>query len=197
MKIICFEGSDGLGKTTQTKKLILSLRNKGYSIRYFKLPTTDTFIGKLISKMLKSGFAKRNPNLFQLINSLDKLLFQLKRLTFNKEVDFIILDRWHLSSVVYGISGGANKTIVNAFWKVLKEPDITFVFEGENFLNKREYLDSYEKDNSFQKEVLKNYKIYSKQIKNCHIINANDSIFNISEKIINITLNNGDNQNVK
>lgn len=196
MKIICFEGPDGLGKTTQTRELILSLRNKGYSVRYFKLPTTDTFVGKLISKMLKSGFAKRNPNLFQLINSLDKLLFQFKRLTFNKKVDFIILDRWHLSSVVYGISGGANQTIVNSFWKVLKEPDITFVFEGENFLNKRENLDSYEKDNLFQKEVLKNYKIYSKDLKNCFIINANDSIFNISEKISNITLNNGENKNV-
>jgi thymidylate kinase len=187
MKIICFEGSDGLGKTTQTRELILSIRKKGYSVKYFKLPTTDTFIGKSISKMLKSGFAKRNPNIFQLINSLDKFIFQITKLTFNKKVDYIILDRWHLSSVVYGISGGANKTIVNSFWKILKEPDITFVFDGENFLNKREDLDSYEKDNSFQKEVLKNYQLYSKQIKNCHIINANDSIFNISQKISNIT----------
>ena len=197
MKIICFEGPDGLGKTTQANELINSLNDKGYKVKYFKLPTTNTFIGNLISKMLKNGFAKRNPNVFQLINSLDKFLFQIKYLN-NNNIDYIILDRWHLSSVVYGISGGANKNIVNKFWKVLKEPDLTFIFKGENFLNKRENLDSYESDNNFQLEVLKNYDLFSKEIKNCFIINANESIFNISEKIINITLNNNtENKNVK
>lgn len=196
MKIICFEGPDGLGKTTQARDLILHLRKNGLKVRYYKLPTTNTFIGNLISKMLKNGFAKRNPNIFQLINSLDKILFQIRNISFVKNADYIILDRWHLSSVVYGISGGANKNIVNSFWKILKQPDITFVFEGENFLNKRQDLDSYEKDNEFQKEVLKNYQEYSKQIKNCYIINANDTIFNISEKIINITTNNGEYKNV-
>ena len=197
MKIICFEGPDGLGKTTQANLLIDTLKNKGYNVEYFKLPTTNTFIGNLISKMLKNGFAKRNPNIFQIINSLDKFLFQLKNLENNNKIDFIILDRWHLSSIVYGISGGANKNIVNKFWRILKQPDLTFIFKGENFLNKRKNLDSYESDNEFQKEVLKNYEFYSKEIKNCFIINANDSVFNISEKIINITLNNNmENKNV-
>lgn len=76
-KIVTFEGPDGVGKTTQVARLARALRDEGNKVETIKLPRYDRFTGKLILRMLKSGSAVRYPNVFQVVQWLDKLLFQV------------------------------------------------------------------------------------------------------------------------
>lgn len=183
-KIICFEGADGLGKSTQAILLEEYLLAKGFRAKYFKLPSKSYF-GKLIYKLLDSGIAKKAPNLFQSINYFDKFIFQFAEILFSK-YDYIILDRWFLSSIVYGISDGANEKFLNTLSKILIKPDITFVFFGENFLSNKNKLDSFESDVRLQKNAKKNYLLYGLLDKNSKFIFANDKKEVISKTILEI-----------
>jgi thymidylate kinase len=184
VKFICFEGSDGLGKTTQAILLEEKLLSLGYKVKYFKFPS-KSFLGNLIYKMLNSGLAKKNPNIFQTINYFDKLYFQIKNMIISK-YDYIILDRWKLSSIVYGSVSGANEKYLEFISRILKEPDITFLFFGDNFLLNKIDQDSFEKDNNLQNLTKKKYIHIGLLNKNTKFINANNDIEKVTQEIINI-----------
>ncbi len=105
-RYICFEGTEGVGKTTQTQKLVDLLRSQGYKVLQTKEPGTplcpltmqlrgimldnqyDKVLTRqareLISQAIRSIHAERvvNPGL--------------------KEYDFIVQDRGILSGLAYG-----------------------------------------------------------------------------------------------
>lgn len=179
-KIICFEGSDGLGKTTQANILKDILMNKDYRVKYYKLPSHG-FFGKIIQDMLKNGSAKKNPNIFQVINFFDKLFFQMSNLLITN-YDYIILDRWKMSSLTYGVADGANKKFLEILNHYLKEPNVTFVFTGDNFLDGKAEKDCFELDRNLQKKVEHFYLMYG-FLNQSHFISANQTIEEVSSNI--------------
>jgi thymidylate kinase len=180
-KIICFEGPDGVGKTTQAKILEEILINKDYKVKYYKLPS-QTFIGRYIYQLLKNGFARKYQNIFQFINFIDKFVFQIYHLLLNK-YDYIILDRWKMSSVVYGRADGGNKKFLEFLSKFLINPDITFVFFGSDFLQNKIQKDDYEKDVSILEKAKTFYLVYGYITDNCQFITSNEEIERVTENI--------------
>jgi thymidylate kinase len=180
-KLICFEGPDGVGKTTQAKILEDILLNKEYKVKYYKLPS-KTFFGNLVYKYLKNGIARKYPNYFQLINFFDKSLFYIRHLLFSK-YDYILLDRWKLSSLVYGESDNGKKWFLKFLYNITKTPDLTLIFFGNNFLDKREEKDDYEKDTEFNEKIKNLYLLYGYTQKKCLFVSANDTLDNISSNI--------------
>lgn len=170
-KIICIEGPDQMGKQTQANLLFLSLRNSALR----EIPFNDHFTYSLIYFMLENGFAKIYPNLFQFVQFCNKFLFQIFHLIpMMFMYDFIILDRWYASSIVYGDATGVNKRFNRALQKLLIKPDITFILEGKRYKRPYEKNDSYESDRILQDSVKMGYKVFSMNVYNDAVMINNE-----------------------
>lgn len=153
--IIAIEGPDKVGKQTQTNMLVQALKREHHKVKLIEVPVRDLLTHKLIYWMLRNGRAKTWPNVFQTLQFFNKWLFQVKLLFLRWTYDYVILDRWALSSIVYGDAGGANKTYNRFLYWFLREPDVTLILVGA--ARSGEVTDAYEKDNVLQTNVRKGY----------------------------------------
>lgn len=105
-RYICIEGSDGVGKSTQTQLLVSYLRNKGYKVLQTKEPGTEhvPLTLELRKIMLDNKYDKvltrpAREFISQAIRSI-----HLERLIVPSlsEYDYIIQDRGILSGYAYG-----------------------------------------------------------------------------------------------
>lgn len=109
-KYICLEGTEGVGKTTQTKKLAESLRARGYRVLQTKEPGTDL----IPLTMMLRGIMLDNQYDAILTKPAREFISQairsihLERLVVPSlyEYDFIIQDRGILSGYAYGEACG-------------------------------------------------------------------------------------------
>jgi thymidylate kinase len=109
-KLIVFEGPDNCGKTTQIKYLCTYLQSQNITFTTYKFPRYDSLYGNMIKYMLynKDKFDiihnLKDMNNFSYIQLQDKLdgineLYKLLR-----ENQYVILDRYTLSSRIYDSS---------------------------------------------------------------------------------------------
>ena len=182
-KIISFEGPDGVGKTTQAFRLHNALSYEGKRVAYVKLPRYDRLTGKLILHMLKSGSAVRYPNIFQVVQWFDKLLFQIFYLAkLLRENDYVLFDRWHVSMWAYGLAGGAHERLTDTLVNTLRAPDLVLVFHGKS--KRSEKQDAYESDDSFQKSVALHYVLWTCSHESAAVVNADEPVEQISQAIL-------------
>lgn len=113
--LIAIEGSDGVGKKTQTDMLASYLENKGKKVSRVSFPRyKETLGGKLLWEVLKSeraegyAFSTANPHVASLLYAMDRKesLSYLKDLIENNDV--IIFDRYIESNLLH--QGGKLKT---------------------------------------------------------------------------------------
>lgn len=158
-KLIVVEGQDRTGKLTQTKMLVTWLRSIGYSVATAEVPIKDNLTYNVIYWMLANGTAVKYPTLFQCVQFLNKKFFQAFSLRWMmKTHDYVVLDRWSLSSVVYGLSSGLNKKFCEKLYDKLTKPDFTIVLNGD--ARSSEVEDVYEANIEFQAIVRDKYKAW-------------------------------------
>lgn len=158
--LMALEGPDRLGKSTQAAMLKEALSHSSYQFGscVIKIPWKDDVTYDRIYEMLFSGEATEHPAVFQSWQALNRHLFQkteLPRLC--ALYDLIILDRWNMSTQVYGAASGVLPSATDMMLKGLHDPDLTFIFSGEPFAMESE-ADSYEKDTRFQEKVREGYR---------------------------------------
>lgn len=154
-KVICVEGPDKSGKQTQTNMLYDTLA-ENHSVTLVEVPVKG-LTHKAIYWMLRNGTAKKLPNFFQFVQFLNKLAFQLTVLpTLKAMSDYVILDRWSLSAIVYGDATGVNARFNRFLYDLLMKPDVVLVMHGASYKRSGE-SDSYEKDSDLQMAVKKGY----------------------------------------
>jgi dTMP kinase len=119
-KYICFEGTEGVGKTTQTQKLVDYLRAKGYKVLQTKEPGTPLspltmqLRGIMLDKQYDSQLTVPARELIsQAIRSVHMERVVVPALY---ECDYIIQDRGILSGLAYGTACG-NET--NWLWELV------------------------------------------------------------------------------
>lgn len=107
---ICFEGTEGVGKTTQTQKLVDYLRSKGYSVLQTKEPGTShapltmQLRGIMLDKQYDDQMtAPARELISQAIRSIHMEKVVLPAAEY---YDFIIQDRGILSGLAYGTACG-------------------------------------------------------------------------------------------
>ena len=109
-RYICIEGTEGVGKTTQTQKLVDYLRSKGYKVLQTKEPGTplSPVTMKLREIMLSNEFDKDlTPAARELISQAIRSIHIGKVVNPAKsEYDFIVQDRGILSGLAYGTACG-------------------------------------------------------------------------------------------
>jgi dTMP kinase len=105
---IVLEGSEGTGKSTQTKLLVQTLRDKGFSVLETKEPGTDhapltmTLRGIMLDAQYEDQMTKEAREMIsQAIRSIhiNKVIFPAIG-----QYDFIVQDRGILSGTAYGVA---------------------------------------------------------------------------------------------
>lgn len=159
--IIAFEGPDSSGKTTQKNLLVQRLVDSGYHVESYKCPDASTSIGKKIYSMLSNKTALKFPTLFQILHFFDKLALdaKLEKDRIETHADFIVIDRWILSSLVYGRATGVNKILLKLMSMYMHAPHIT-IYTKLNF--SRDENDEYDSDKLLQERVRLFYEKHSK-----------------------------------
>lgn len=179
--MVAIEGPDRLGKETQSKKLEKALQGNGtqpfWTALRVEVPYQDGTsrepggLHHEIYDMLKDGSARKFPVAFQTLHVANRLHFQYNVLPTWEHRDVFIFDRWNLSTRVYGACDGVSQEVTDRILQNVMDPDICFVFDGEPF--HKEGLDSYEKDDEFQRRVRGLYRELSDQDPTCVRIDAN------------------------
>lgn len=102
-KIISIEGTDGAGKATQTKLLVSALTQAGYKVASMSFPRYDTPTGKAIRRMLTSDESTTISMAERIgLYAADRLAARSAIYRSMVENDFIVMDRYVESMVVYG-----------------------------------------------------------------------------------------------
>lgn len=174
-KLIAIEGADQLGKTTQTELLGEELCVRKWKATTEKVPYDDGLTKARIYEMLFDGTATQFPIVFQTLQGVNRRHFQLSYLpTLASHYDVIVLDRWSLSTRVYGTASGVPEETTNVILEGLVPPDLTLVLDGEAF--PWEGHDAYEGDRTFQERVRRGYQEYCTRWPDSYVkIDANRS----------------------
>ncbi len=204
---ISFEGGEGAGKTTQINRLKNYLENEGYSVVSTREPGGTPESEKIRDLVIQSNDAKWSAKAECL------LFFAARQMHVERlikpalsERKIVICDRFTDSTIAYQ-SFGHNLPI--EFVKNIKrevigdfEPDITFIFDiapemglarslkhnasTDNIKEKNE--DRYEKlELSFHKRLREGFLTIAKENpQRCFVIDASDTIDNITNKLISI-----------
>lgn len=183
-KIIVIEGPDRCGKATQAKLLRERLFSFGITSTIVEVPIKSAVTYRIIYWMLQNGLAKKFPKLFQVLQFLNRKIFQMFTLPMLENLyDIIIFDRWSLSSVVYGNATGVPVNFTLALSRRLKKPDHTFIFLGASFPHVAE--DSYESDTELQGTVSMIYSQWAAENQDvATVINCKQEKKKISKMIV-------------
>jgi len=158
--IIVIEGADRCGKATQAKLLREYLVGFGMISKIVEVPIKSAVTYRLIYWMLQNGLAKKFPKLFQVLQFLNRKIFQTLTLPgLERQYDIIIFDRWSLSTVVYGGASGVSEDFTTTLSKYLRQPDHTFILLGLAFSHEAE--DVYEADKNLQEDVRIRYSLWA------------------------------------
>ena len=145
-KFVVIEGLDGAGTTTQTHKLVESLRADGHEAIQTCEPT-DGPIGAMIRQMLAmrivapagEGFAPINRESLALLFAADRLDHMHSKIVPALENDqFVVSDRYYHSSFAYqgDVDGADHFDIawVREINQRARRPDVTFFLEASTEL---------------------------------------------------------------
>jgi len=129
--LVVFEGAEGVGKTTQVRKLVEWLEHAGLAYQYFREPG-GTSIGEAIRQLLLEPGG-------QLADATEALLFLASRAQLVHDNirpaldrgDVVVLDRFFLSTYAYQIVGrGLGETDIRYSNRLAVGdivPDVTFL----------------------------------------------------------------------
>ncbi len=185
-KIIVIEGPDRCGKATQAKLLRERLASFGIMSTIVEVPVRSVVTYRIIYWMLQNGLVKKFPKLFQVLQFLNRKIFQLLDLPgLEKQYDAIIFDRWSLSTIVYGGASGVSQDFTVKLSKHLRQPDHTFILLGMSFPHEAE--DVYEADKNLQEDVRIRYSLWAANHPNdTTVINCQQNKKKISMQIYEV-----------
>lgn len=193
MKLICFEGIDGSGKTIQMTLLERRLRAVGFSCSTMSFPRYESFFGKEIGSLLanRCGTSALNvdPKSMSLWYALDRWAAYVENDRAATQTDFVLVNRYTLSSVVYQSARGEaslgewiERLECDALG--LPRPDLYIILDvppsitSENVRKKgvRNYLESrsdvYESDQDLQTRAAGLYRDYAHKLQNANVISC-------------------------
>ena len=191
MKIISFEGIEGVGKSTQINLLKDHLETKNYIVEIYREPGSTPVGEKIRDILLDSNNDLSNETELLLMFASRSELINKKIST--SQCDYLLLDRFFDASMAYqGYGRNLSKDFITSLISLIgcPIPDLSFLLDisvKEGFKRKNNDIkDRIESSsNVFFNKVRKGYLSIAKANKNrFEIINAADNIDNIHEIII-------------
>lgn len=193
MKIISFEGIEGVGKSTQIKMLDEHLKSKGLSTEILREPGSTVIGEKIRDILLNSDEDLSSETELLLMFSARAQL--IKEKIINSSNDFILFDRFFDASSAYqGYGRGLSLKLINNLIEFTKcpIPDITFLLDisvDEGFKRKtNDTKDRIESSgNTFFENVRQGYLDLSKNNNRIKVLDAQKPINDLHQEVINIT----------
>ena len=191
MKIISFEGIEGVGKSTQINLLKDYLESKNYLIEIYREPGSTPVGEKIRDILLDSNNDLSNETELLLMFAARSELIDKKINT--SQCDYLLLDRFYDASMAYqGYGRKLSKDFISSLTSFINcpIPDLSFLLDisvKEGFQRKNtDVKDRIElSSNDFFNKVRKGYKAIAKANKNrFEIINAANDIDKIHQIII-------------
>lgn len=176
--LICIEGPDKTGKTTQCEIL-----SKVFNIPILKFPNEDNQVGRRIRSILNKELPYEAWS-FQALMAIDKLMYPgILTPYFMDQTDHAVLDRYTPSAYAYGHAEGIPANVTHVMNERILIPDITFVFEGEPFGQDTDIYGNEE----FQERVVEGYKEFCNDFEqefNVIRVNSNRPIEEVTEDLV-------------
>lgn len=188
MKLITFEGIEGVGKSTQINLILEWLISKGYSTKLLREPGSTDF-GEKIRELLLS----KESNISAHTELL--LMFAARSEMINKHLigstnDFILCDRYYHASIAY--QGYGRKLPLDLIHQLIKGincpiPDLTIIYDLDvktGFKRKsNDVIDRIESSGTnFFENVRNGYKEIAKNRAEVEILDASQPIELISQQ---------------
>ncbi len=147
-KFIVFYGINNLGKSTQAKKLVQTLKEQGEKAEYLKYPIYELEpSGNLINNYLRGG------NQYSLSPREAQIIYVLNRGQYEKELKKkldsginIISEDYTGTGLAWGITAGVDELFLKYINKHLLKEDLAFLFDGERFIEAEEKDHKHESD---------------------------------------------------
>ena len=192
---ITFEGCEGTGKSTQSKKLYEYLKTKNNQIIYTREPG-GCKEAEQIREILVNGHVNKWDGITEslLHNAARKIHLEKTIIPALNNNNWVICDRFIDSTNAYQ---GAGQGVPIDFLKNLSNivcqdirPDLTIIFDMDiekslNRINTRMDNNRYEKfDINFHKKINQYFKSLKNKDKRYFFVDADDTINNIFNKII-------------
>ena len=193
MKIISFEGIEGVGKSTQIKMLDEYLKSKGLSTEILREPGSTVIGEKIRDILLNSDEDLSSETELLLMFSARAQL--IKEKIINSSNDFILFDRFFDASSAYqGYGRGLSLKLINNLIEFTKcpIPDITFLLDisvDEGFKRKtNDTKDRIESSGStFFENVRQGDLDLSKNNNRIKVLDAQKPINDFHQEIVTIT----------
>ena len=188
MKLITFEGIEGVGKSTQINLILEWLISKGYSTKLLREPGSTDF-GEKIRELLLS----KESNIS--VHTELLLMFAARSEMINKHLigstnDFILCDRYYHASIAYQVYG--RKLPLELIDHLIKGincpiPDLTIIYDLDvktGFKRKsNDVIDRIESSGTnFFENVRNGYKEIAKNRAEVEILDASQPIELISQQ---------------
>jgi dTMP kinase len=192
MKLITFEGIEGVGKSTQINLIHDWLLSLNYTVKLLREPGSTAF-GEEIRNLLLSNDSDINYYTELLLMFAARKQMITEHFVNAKE-DFILCDRYYHASIAY--QGYGRKLPLNFIDSLVDglacpKPDLTIIYDLDvklGFLRKsKDIIDRIESSgNAFFEDVRAGYIEMSKTHDEVNIINADNSFKNIHKQSKNL-----------
>lgn len=168
MKLISFEGIDGVGKSTVVDAVYEKLSIKGYNVCLLRDPGSSD-MGEQLRNLIKSDIPRSKlTNLFLYLTARLELVADIE--SSKNDYDYILLDRYVDSTIAYqGYGQGIDLNIINTLNNILLDnnkylPDRTYYLfldektRLERLSKRHDELDDIDINNEFLNKVKKGYE---------------------------------------
>lgn len=167
MYLIAFEGIDASGKETQASLLQNALTARGYRVMSVSFPRYNTHIGQLIKGWLLGKY-DLSVEAFHMLLEADRQDFMRYVEVWERDgFDFLILDRFTLSNLAFGMAKGLDVDWLISLQKYVRKPDITFVLDitaETSRERKGEGRDRHEADSQLLSKARTAYQILAERL---------------------------------
>jgi len=127
--LICIEGIDASGKTTQAKLLVKNLNERGYEAVYTSEPTKG-FFGQILRQKILYGNERVPAVVEALLFALDRLEHVEKEIKPALEKEKIVVsDRYLYSSIAYQGAAGLDPAWIEEINKWAIKPDLAIYLD--------------------------------------------------------------------
>ncbi len=162
--IVCIEGVDGSGKSTQAALLTMRFRSEGKNVHLFSYPDYESDTGKKIKEYLHGTEPVNVKSLFKMY--LDDIVKDADKIKEADKKGIVILSRYYTSTIAYQCAQGYNYSDAKrkALDSGLPVPDVMvylWVTAQESMYRKMKggfVLDRHERNVFLIEDVLKFYR---------------------------------------
>ena len=188
MKLITFEGIEGVGKSTQINIVLDWLNTKGFSTKLLREPGSTDF-GEKIRELLLSKESNISAHAELMLMFAARSEMIVEHLIDSKE-DFILCDRYYHASIAYqGYGRNISLDLINILINGINcpTPDLTIIYDLDvktGFERKaNDDIDRIESSGiNFFEDVRKGYKQLAKDRTEVEILDASEPIELITQK---------------